>query len=343
MATRIALNLEREQTGLRPLNPMRDLGVVADLMEIAFADELDAGGRQMIREARALSRTGPLIYPLSLLSGAAAGLGPGFVWEHGGEVVGNVTVVPSRTRPGIWHMANVAVHPDHRRQGIASGLLRRAIDHVRHHQGTAIELQVRDASPAVALYQGFNFDPLGRVTRWRLDTRQYLSRIRTGHANLREARHDDWPAIWNLFAAVPVAAQGWPDPLTREYFRPALWRRVGDWLTGVLTKRWVAPSAAGDGLDGYVELRDEPRTRARLTLRIDGRASGWLEGDLIQVALRHQAAHGSLPVIADHPAGDEPAEERLREAGLQATRTLQMMQLVIGNRRERCGGAGWSD
>jgi len=330
MATRIALNLEREHSGPRPLNPMRDLGAVADLMEVAFADELDAGGRQMIREARALSRTGPLFYALSLLSGAAAGMGPGFVWEQEGQVIGNVTIVPSRTRPGIWHMANVAVHPDHRRRGIASALLRQSIDHVRRHEGSAIELQVRDASPAVSLYERFNFCPLGRVTRWRLDTRQYLGRIQTGHAHLRPARRDDWRAIRDLYTAVPVAAQGWPDPLTRDYFRPALWRQVGDWLAGVVIRRWVAPSAAGDGLDGYVELRNEPRTRARLTLRVHKRASGWLEGDLLEAALRHQAIHDSLPVIVDHPAGDEPAEERMREAGLRAMRTLQMMQLVIG-------------
>jgi ribosomal protein S18 acetylase RimI-like enzyme len=308
---------------------MRDLGAVADLMEIAFADELDAGGRQMIREARALSRTGPFLYPLSLLSGAAAGLGPGFVWDQDGRVVGNITIVRSRNRPGIWHMANVAVHPDFRRRGIASALMRTAIDLVREQGGAAIELQVRDGSPAVSLYDRFNFTSLGRVSRWRLDTRRYINRVRIGNARLREERHQDWAALWNLFTTAPVAAQGWPDPLTQGYFRPSLWRQIGQWLGGISIRRWVAPNAGGDGLDGYVELRNEPRASARMTLRVRPGASGWLEGDLVRVALRRQADKGTLPVIADHPAGDEPAEERMREAGMSLTRTLRTMQLIV--------------
>jgi ribosomal-protein-alanine N-acetyltransferase len=310
---------------------MRDLGVVADLMEIAFSDELDAGGRRMIREARALSRTGPLLYPLSLFSGAAAGLGPGFVWDQDGKVVGNVTIVQSRNRPGIWNMANVAVHPDHRRQGIASMLVRTVIDYVRQHKGTAIQLQVRDTSPAVLLYQRFNFVSLGRVSRWRLDSRQTINRIQTSNANLREERRGDWTAIWSLFTAVPPAAQGWPDPLTRGYFRPSIGRQVGNWLRGISIRRWVAPTADGNDLDGYVELANEPRASARLTVRVRPRASGWLEGDLLRAALRHQAQSASMPVIVDHPADDQPAEERLREAGMHVTRTLQTMQLTLGH------------
>jgi ribosomal protein S18 acetylase RimI-like enzyme len=329
MVARLALNLDTNRTGPRPLNPLRDLGPVADLMEIAFADELDAGGRQMIREARALSRTGPLLYPLSLFSGAAAGLGPGFVWDQEGKLVGNVTIVPSRNRSGIWHMANVAVHPDYRRQGIASALVRTAIEHVEAHQGAAIQLQVRDGGPAVSLYERLGFTSLGRVTRWRAETLRYANRVQVGNATVRRSRATDWLAIWNLFTAVPVAAQGWPDPLTRDYFRPSMWRRIGHWLAGIATKRWVAPAAEGEGLDGYIELRNEPRASARLTLRVRARASGWLEGDLLRAALRHQAEHGAPPVTIDHPADDEPAEERFREAGMNSTRTLQTMQLII--------------
>lgn len=228
-------------------------------------------------------------------------------------------------------MANVAVHPDHRRQGIASMLLRTAIDYVRQHEGTAIQLQVRDTSPAVMLYQRFSFVSLGRVSRWRLDSRHSINRIQTSNANLREERRGDWAPIWRLFSAVPPAAQGWPDPLTRDYFRPSVWRQIGHWLGGVSIKRWVAPNAEGDDLDGYVELANEPRVSARLTLRVRPRASGWLEGDLLRAALRHQVQNASMPVIVDHPADDQPAEERLREAGMHVSRTLQTMRLTLGH------------
>jgi hypothetical protein len=38
-----------------------------------------------------------------------------------------------------------------------------------------------------------------------------------------------------------------------------------------------------------------------------------------------------MPVIVDHPADDQLAEERLREAGMHVTRTLQTMQLTLGH------------
>ena len=52
----------------------------------------------------------------------AHGFVPGFVWEEDGSIIGNATLLQSDI-PNRYLVANVAVHPDYRRRGIAKGLM----------------------------------------------------------------------------------------------------------------------------------------------------------------------------------------------------------------------------
>lgn len=327
MVARIASQSRQPPSGPRPLNLMRDLGAVADLMEVAFKEELDSGGRRLIREARAMSRTGPLLLLLSRLSGASVGLHPGFVWEEDGRIVGNVTVVGAHRPAGAWQIANVAVHPDFRGQGIATRLLQTVIDHVRRFDGRSIRLQVRKSSPAIALYQRLGFHSLGAFTRWRTGRELHRDRILTGGRPLRRAVQNDWAAIWELFSSVTPAAQGWPEPRRQNEFRPSFWRAASDLMTGRSVQRWVAPGS--DALDGYVELQTQPGLSPRLTLRLRADGSDRLAGDLLLVALRQLWSRGGRRAWIEHPDGDGPVEGRLREVEFEPLRTLALMQLRV--------------
>ncbi len=323
------MQLGLHQQGLRPLNPVRDLTAVADLLERVFSRELDASGRQMIREARAMGRLGPFMYLLYPLSGGLMGLNPGFVWDERGRIIGNVTIMRSSRRPGAWQAANVAVHPDHRRRGIATALVEAAIDYTTNRGAHCLSLQVREENPAVALYQRLGFQSLGAVTRWESSGRPRFNQILTHGRPVSQARPEDGSAIWGLFASAPPAAQGWPDPLTEEHFRPSFWRRLADIFAARSVVRWVAPSPAGDGLDGYAEYRASPGVLPQVSLRVREEAAGQVEGDLLLAALHHWSDRGQYQVVVDHPAGDVPVEGRLREAGLRPIRTLLMMQLAL--------------
>lgn len=328
MVARTALQADLNQYGLRPLNPGRDLGAVADLLEEVFKHELDAGGRQMIREARMLSQTGPLIYLLSPFSGGGMVMSPGFVWDEGGRIIGNVTMVRSKQSPSLWQVANVAVHPDHRRQGIATRLMDASLEAIRRKKGRLVGLQVRRESAAVALYEGLGFQPMGAVTRWQSEGRLRLDQILTRDRSLRKARADDWIAIWNLFRSAPPAAQGWPEPLLEKDFRPGFWRWLADLSAGRSVQRWVAPAETGK-VDGYVEVKTGPGRAPQVTLRVRPEAFSQLEGDLLQAALRHLSHRGYSRVVIDHPAEDVPAEGRFRDAGFRPLRTLLLMQLEL--------------
>jgi GNAT superfamily N-acetyltransferase len=318
--------MQSPNNGPRPLNPFHDLGQVADLLEQVFNKELDSGGRQMIREARAISHTGPLLYLLTPWSGASSALSPGFVWEKDGRVIGNVTLMQSRKHPKHWQIANVAVHPNHRKQGIATQLMQVGLENIRRRGGTLVSLQVRQSNPAISLYKKLGFDEYGTVTRWAAGRQIQPYAIRTSGQIVRPAVRDDWRGIWKLFQSASPAAWGWPDPLGREDFAPHLLRNLGRLLNGETRQRWVIGEYGAAELDGFVELRRQSRRPHRLTLRAHPAHAGYVEGDLLAYALKQLPEPDYSTVLLDHPAGDIATEARLREGGFQANRTLLLMQ-----------------
>ena len=139
---------KKGRTGIRPLNPGRDLGQLADLVENAFGDELSTSGARVIREIRLLSKLGPLNYLLLGMSSEVDGMFTGFVWEQDGRVVGNVTVNRPTGHPHKWQISNVAVLDVYRRQGIGRSLVEAAVDLIVRRGGRSAYLFARDDNPS---------------------------------------------------------------------------------------------------------------------------------------------------------------------------------------------------
>ena len=56
--TAVATVRPSSRSGLRPVDPRRDLAGLADLIELAFVDSLDPAGRRMAQEMRRYGRLG---------------------------------------------------------------------------------------------------------------------------------------------------------------------------------------------------------------------------------------------------------------------------------------------
>ncbi|MCH8337810.1 MAG: hypothetical protein IH858_03040, partial [Chloroflexi bacterium] len=65
MTAGILAGASNASLGLRPIDPQRDMGQVADLIEMAFSGDLDRTGRRMVREMRTLGRMGWVGWALS--------------------------------------------------------------------------------------------------------------------------------------------------------------------------------------------------------------------------------------------------------------------------------------
>lgn len=60
------------------------------------------------------------------------------------------------------HVLNVAVHPDHRRRGIGSALMREMLEEAREVRAAAVTLEVRRGNAeAIRLYERLRFEEVG--------------------------------------------------------------------------------------------------------------------------------------------------------------------------------------
>ena len=71
--------------------------------------------------------------------------------------------VGSQTVLGWTDIMNVAVHPDHRRRGVAEALIRALMERLRQNKCESLTLEVRASNAgAIALYEKLGFTEVGR-------------------------------------------------------------------------------------------------------------------------------------------------------------------------------------
>ena len=115
---------------LRPLSIMRDLPAVADLIELCFSGTMDSEGKRYVQEMRRAGRDNSFIKWANRATETTSLPLTGYIWEENGDIIGNASLVPFRhNKQRIYLIANVAVHPSHRRKGIARALTERALQH----------------------------------------------------------------------------------------------------------------------------------------------------------------------------------------------------------------------
>lgn len=299
---------------LRSFDIRRDLLPVADLVELCFAESLDADGRMYIRQMRQAARNGPL-----LMSQADLPMS-GYVWQEGSEVVGNLSLIPHRYGgKRMMLIANVAVHPDHRRHGIARALTQAALEDIRRRGMSETWLQVDDTNPpAVNLYQRMGFVERMKRTSWRAIPQPDRA-TGTGEVTIRPRQTQDWgqQQRW-LHANYPEDVR-WQLPLDFKLLQPG-WRGA---LERALRERQVEQWSAVQGkkLSGVVSWQSSTLEADRLWLA----APEGSEEEAIPALMRHMYPHlqPGRPLALNYPGGR--GEEALKRSGFHAARTLIWM------------------
>lgn len=292
------------------------MGQVADLIEIAFRGNLDGTGRRMVREMRTLGRIGWIGWVLSRVLLPPAARPMGFVWEEDGRVVGNASLLPVSGHKGRLVMANVAVHPDYRRRGIAREMVGASDDLAQRVGVDSIYLQVeRHNQAALSLYRSMGYEPLATRTAWRRPRGLPWSGTGSGQS-VRLRRPEEWKDQWEL--ATRVSAEGliWPHPLEPGYFQPVgLSRYLGREPKLHLVRREegklvASLTAHGSSLQRFVLLVD-PALQDDIE-----------EGMLSQALTRVRARQRSI--VMDYPS--DVAVEALRGMGFRDERALTWMR-----------------
>src|SRR5918911_2231726 len=145
----------KDHPNVRPLNVLRDLSTVADLIELCFSPTMDNDGQRYLSDMRRASRDDSFLHWASRMTETASLPLTGYVWEQDGRIIGNASLIPFREKgKRVYLIANVATHPDYRRRGIGRALTERVMQQARDKNASAIWLHVRDDNPgAIKLYQ----------------------------------------------------------------------------------------------------------------------------------------------------------------------------------------------
>lgn len=306
---------------IRPLNVLRDLSAVADLIELCFSSTMDNDGQRYLSDMRRASRDDSFLSWASHMTENASLPMMGFVWEQDGRIVGNSSLIPFRDHgKRIYLIANVATHPDYRRRGIGRALTDRSMKQARARHASAVWLHVREDNPgAIQMYEGLGFQELARRTAWYATPDRHLPMPQTDiQIGPRHARF--WPLQHDWLRRLYPDALSWYHSWSFNALRPGLWNwfymlfvdfHVKQWAAVqhdklLATLTWTPQGSRSESL--YAALGESTNAQALTTLLLHARR-----------VLANQSS-----ISLDFPAAQ--MVDAIQAAGFKARRTLLWMR-----------------
>jgi len=305
---------------LRSLNVMRDLPQVADLIETCFANTMDGEGLRYVRDLRRAGYDAGIRGWAARVSESASLPLTGYVWEEGGTIVGNASMIPfGHQRQRIYLIANVAVHPDHRRRGIARTLTERALIHARQRRAEAVWLHVRsDNAGALKLYEGLGFVERARRTLWHVAS-SAPAPPETPNISIRPRHPRYWPAQRSWLQRFYSDELAWHRPWSLAVLKPGFWNWLYLFFVDLNIQQWAAIK------DGRLQavLAYLPNGREQELFAAAGPGS---DPQALTALLFHaRRSLSQRPQLSlEFPAG--VYDEEIRSAGFEAHRTLVWMR-----------------
>jgi GNAT superfamily N-acetyltransferase len=320
---------DQSKNGPRPINLNTDIPQVLKLLETVFGMALDEEGRRIFTGSGNIGQQPAILWRLSP---AASKLATGFVWEHDGRIIGNVTILTTKT-PGRYLVVNVAVHPDHRRRGIGRMLMENTARLVRARQGKQILLQVvKSNTAAIALYQNLHYQTLGSMTTWFLPVSR-LRQLEPAHigeraVDIRELKKNEWQQAFKFDQLCLHPDLNWPELLPPDAYKTGFGVRLANFLNGRQTETWVTTDEQNQ-LIGLANILSEWGRTHAVTIRVHPGWRGRLERPLLAKVIRRLQYLPHRNVRIDHPDDDELITDLLQESNFQPRRTLTHMRLDL--------------
>jgi ribosomal protein S18 acetylase RimI-like enzyme len=319
--------------GLRPVNLQTDLRPLADLIELVFADSMEDGGRAAIREMRYLSKMGYGLNLISSLNELALGISMGYVYIADGKLVGNVSIYPAgypKDMGASWIIANVGVHPDYQRRGIAYQLVEASINMIRERAGKRAILQVNyDNVGAQRLYERIGFIYERAWTTWRRSS--FIQSPTTHHHNfhITRLRSSEWQLEYALAQRVRSNNQGglgWLMPLQKKHFHTSSWKRFLGFLSLNSTEKLVIHDEMNQQILASLWIEN---SMSIMSTRIRLMTAPHIETKPYANALLNNILHrfGRATILLEHPHDDVTVNELLTHYQFRIKRNLWHMRL----------------
>lgn len=306
---------------LRPIDTREDLLPVADLIELCFGDQMDQDGREYIRQIRRAAKD---IRYQRWVPGSGERISlplHGYVWEEDGILVGNLTLIPVNYQ-NRWNylIANVAVHPDFRRRGIARHLTEMALHHVESHKAHSAWLHVRhDNFPAINLYQSLGLQERAERTTWQSKP-ETLNENSNHHFLVTRRSSSDWSLQNKWLNRVYPPEVTWNLPFRVARFKPGFWPEMVRFLNNDRMLHWSA--YLDRKLTGVVSWEPGHLNSDTLWLAVDSTFEESTVYSLLTHSRKYLARNRTLQV--NYPAGH--ADAAFFQAGFEKLNTLIWME-----------------
>jgi GNAT superfamily N-acetyltransferase len=306
---------------LRPLNILRDLPTVADLIETCFSSTMDSEGKQYVQDMRRAGKDNSFVNWANRAIESTSLPLSGYVWEENGRIVGNASVIPFRhNKQRIYLIANVAVDPAHRRKGIARVLTQRAIEHAHEKKVDNIWLHVRDDNPgAIDLYKQLGFVERARRTSWQAHTDSHAPTLPTDIV-VTGRQADYWTTQFNWLLRLYPDLLAWHRNWNFNSLRPGLWNWLYLLFVDLNIRQWAAVKK------GKLEaaLAWIPYGRGESLFIAAGEASDPNALTALLLQARRELAYSHVNISLEFPAGE--FDHAIQAAGFKPLRTLIWMQ-----------------
>ncbi len=313
------------QGKIRRFDLARDGESVADLIEGAFGLKNDPDGQnvliQMRENARRLKQASWMPLSGSVL---------GFVWEIEGRLVGNVSLLPFTHESRRIHLlANVAVDPAHRGEGIGKTLTSHALRYSRQVGVRELWLQVkRENNSAIRMYQQLGFSQEHCLDVWKKSALQ----------NTNRRYHYPYPNLYELRSRVFGDWQSQDEWLRRNYPPATRWYSALDF--GNLSPwAWLNPLKWGK----LIELRQYSLSARQTLAAVLSLQRTFLRSDNLYVAAPQTSSESEhvevlltqflqehwtgKPLTVEYPTGR--AASGFESSGFTLARTLLWMHAKI--------------
>ena len=272
---------------------IRPRDVSPDAIELRPMTEADLVGADELRQLAGWNQTiGDWRRLLQLEPGGC------FVAVHNRVLAGTVTTTVHGSR--LAWIGMMLVHPEHRRKGIATGLMQRALEYLRQRHIECVKL---DATPAgQPLYEQLGFANEWTLQRWQrpggpgIDTQSLPG-------DVRDFSESDWPVVLALDEAA-FGVERWP-----------LLRRLVDESVRVM----VSPATGKPSCWGLLRTGTESDYLGPVAC---APAEGAMA--LIQNLLAHSVGRN---VTWDIPDNNQAAQSIARTLGFAPVRVLTRMRL----------------
>ena len=307
---------------LRPFDVRRDMGPVADLVELCFADTLGPESKRFIQRMRSAARNSGFLSWATVNAEWLKMPLSGYVWEQKNILVGNISLIPYNIEGRRFYLiANVAVHPDYRRHGIARELTVQAMEHARKRGSPGVWLHVREENDqAQELYKSMGFVEHARRTTWISSSEPSLDELGIKSIVITpQGYHWSILSDWIHYNYPPEVT--WHLPLNSKILHPTLWGSIYRLFNKTRNRQWIAQHA--------------DKALAGLIWQASGSYADllWLaaptdvDDKIIQTLLNHTRRQLSTQRLLklDYPA--QQSVQGIREGGFTPRQTLIWMSV----------------